>query len=205
MGEQTHYSHTVTRQGFTLIELVVVMLLATVVIGAIYNVYIAANKSYKTQDRVAEAQQRVRVGLEFMSADIRMAGFDPLDDAWTGIENATATNLRITSDLDMNGVIDIPLNEERVTYDFSNNSLRRRLYEGTANQQVWQTVIDNVNTLTFSYLDENDALLTAPVASNELGTIRAIAITMTVVGMDADGNTFTRTMNTRIRCRNIGH
>lgn len=194
--------------AFTFIEIMIAMAMVGIVIAGIYTVFVSTNRSYHTQDRVADAQQRVRVGIDFMVRDIRMAGLepiapaiDPVDGNGAGIKQATATKVRFTTDLGVNGVIDdgdgvAPLNQERITYEFSNNSLRRCLYEGTGSEN-WQTLIKNVSALAFSYLDKDGN----PTATLE--DIRTIVISMTVEGEDVRGEAFTRTLNTRVSCRNL--
>jgi len=173
------------------------MAMMGIVMGSIYGVFISSNRSYHTQDRVTEAQQSVRVGIDSMVRDIRMAGFDPLGSAGAGIDVTAVTNLRFTADLDMNGVIDDPdssdgIDEsdlERIAYEYDgNNLLERVLYEANGIDVVdRQTLIDNVSALQFTYPDA-----------------RTVVISMTVQGTDARGQTFTRTLNTRVSCRNIG-
>lgn len=194
--------------AFTFIEIMIAMAMVGIVIAGIYTVFVSTNRSYHTQDRVADAQQRVRVGIDFMVRDIRMAGLepiapaiDPVDGNGAGIKQATATKVRFTTDLGVNGVIDdgdgvAPLNQERITYEFSNNSLRRCLYEGTGSEN-WQTLIKNVSALAFTYLDKDGN----PTATLE--DIRTIVISMTVEGEDVRGEAFTRTLNTRVSCRNL--
>ncbi|MBW2631685.1 MAG: prepilin-type N-terminal cleavage/methylation domain-containing protein [Deltaproteobacteria bacterium] len=189
--------------GFTLVEILVALFVMGIAVGAIYGIFTASNKSYHTQDRVAEAQQGVRVGTDFMVRDIRMAGLDPLNTAGAGIEEATATKIRFTSDIDMNGTIDNPQNEEKTTYEYdsANSRLRRCLYEGTAGVS-WQTLIDNVSVLSLGYLDANGNTIAVPVAATDLGNIKTVVILMTCDGTDTQGQTFSRTINTRVICRN---
>jgi prepilin-type N-terminal cleavage/methylation domain-containing protein len=195
--------------AFTLVEILIAMAMAGFVIAAVYTIFVSTNRSYHTQDRVVDAQQRARVGIDFMVRDIRLAGLDPLapaidpvDGNGAGIKQATATKLRLTTDLGVNGVIDdgdgaSPLNQERITYEFSINSLRRCLYEGTASES-WQTLIKDVSALAFSYLDKDGN----PTAT--LADIRTVVISMTVEGEDVRGQAFTRTLSTRVSCRNLG-
>jgi len=199
--------------AFTLIEVLMAMVIVGVVIGAIYAVFISSNRSYHTQDSAAEAQQRVRVGIDFMVRDIRMVGLDPLrsatdphplDSDGAGIKEAAASKIRFTSDIDMNGVIDNPKNQERVTYEYdaANRRLRRCLYEGTGSQS-WRTLIENVGVLQFTYLDADGNDLGDPVAAADLADIRTVVISMSVEGEGALGGTITRTLNTRVSCRNL--
>jgi len=184
-------------QGFTLVEVLIAMAIVGVVMGAIYGIFVSSNRSYHTQDSVTETQQGVRIGLDFMVRDIRMAGFNPLGTLGTlnpGFEVSTATKLRFTADMNMSNTID-ESDRERITYEFNagSNSLRRCLYEGTASES-WQTLIENVNALTFTYLDEND---------DGIANISTVLISMTCQGTDAQGQNFLRTLNTRVRCRNL--
>ena len=201
----------INTDAFTIIEVLMAMVIVGVVIGAIYAVFVSSNRSYHTQDSVVEAQQRVRVGIDFMVRDIRMAGFDPLglandpvDGDGAGIKEATASKIRFTSDIDMNEAIDNPNSQERVTfeYDAANGRLRRCLYEGTGSR-TWQTLIYNVSALQFTYLDADGNTITSPVAADALDDIRTVVISMTVEGEGALGQTITRTLNTRVSCRNL--
>jgi len=201
----------VKTDAFTLVEILIAMAMVGIVMAGIYTVFISTNRSYHTQDRVADAQQRVRVGIDFMVRDIRLAGLDPLGSAidpvdgnGAGIKEATATKLRLTTDLDMNGVIDTPVNQERITYDFSNNTLRRQLYENTGNATGWQTLINDVSALVFTYRDASGFIIPVPVSAANLPNIRTVVIFMEVEGEDVRGEPFWRTLNTRVSCRNLG-
>jgi len=193
-------------KGFTFIEVLIAMAIAGVVMGAIYSIFITSNRSYRTQDSVADAQQRVRVGIDFITHDLRLAGLDPIgpatdliDGAGAGIKQATATNLRLTADLDLNGVIDTPLNQERITYDYdaASRTLRRKLYEGTPSESAWQPLIEDVSALIFTYLGSDGSVTATPA------DIRMVDITMTCQGTDAQGQPINRTLTARVICRNL--
>lgn len=198
MRQTLQRTSAVGSKGFTLIEVLIAMAIAGIVMTAIYAIFISSNRSYRTQDSVADAQQRVRVGIDFIAHDLRLAGLDPLG-ANARIENATATNLVLSADLDINGVIDAPLNQERVTYDYdaASRTLRRRMYEGTASQTAWVPLIDNVSALAFTYRDAG-----GNVTAN-LNDIRMVDINMTCQATDAQGRPINRTLTTRVICRNL--
>lgn len=185
-------------KGFTLVEVLIAMAIAGIVMGAIYSIFISSNRSYRTQDNVADAQQRARVGIDFIARDLRLAGLDPLG-AGAGFESAAASSLRLSADLDLNGVIDTPLNQERITYDYdaASRTLRRKLYEGTASESAWQPLIDDVSALTFTYLDSSGS------ETATLADIRMVDIAITCQGSDAQGNPINRTLTTRVICRNL--
>lgn len=200
---RTRSSTNIRPGGFTLVEILVALSIMGIAIGAIYGVFIVSNRSYHTQDHVAEAQQGARVGTDFIVRDIRIAGLDPLETAGAGIEEASTTKMRFTADIDLNGTIDTPQNEERTTYEYDsvNNRLRRCLYEGTAGES-WQTLIDNVSAMSLGYLDANGNIIASPVAATDLASIKTVVILMTCDGTDSQGQTFSRTLNTRVICRN---
>lgn len=62
-------------KGFTLIELMIAMAIATVVAMTGFALFSASNTSYKTQEGVGEAQQNARVAMDRIARDLRMAGF----------------------------------------------------------------------------------------------------------------------------------
>ncbi len=210
MSRKSRLSHPFDRKGFTLVELLVAMAVVGVVLGAIYGIFISSNRSYHTQDSVAEAQQGVRLGLAFMVRNMRMAGLDPIgpandsvDGHGAGIKEATSAKIRFTADMDLDGTIE-ESDSERITYEYDagNRRLEQCLYEGTGSEST-QTVITNVSALAFSYLDKDGNNLTVPVSASDLEDVRAVAISMTCQGVDGHGKNFTRTLNTRVICRNL--
>lgn len=61
--------------GVTLIELMIVLVIAAVLVAGVYSLFITQHRSYAVQDQVAGAQQDARAALNIMARDIRMAGF----------------------------------------------------------------------------------------------------------------------------------
>lgn len=203
--------------GFSLVELLVSIAIVGGVAAAIYGIFFTSNRTYITQEEIADAQQRARIGLEFMTVDIRMAGLDPHGNAedtvegnGAGFKEAAPAKVRFTMDLDMNGGIDISnsipgrtLNEERVSYELVNRELRRGLYENTSDSR-WDTLINDVSNLTFSYVDETGAVMPFPITGNNLKRIRVVNISLTCEYRDAMGAVNTRTLSTTVTCRNPG-
>ncbi len=62
-------------RGFTLIEIMVSMVISSLVVAGIYGVYTIQQRSYTVQGQVTEMQQRLRSAVDFMTRDIRMAGY----------------------------------------------------------------------------------------------------------------------------------
>jgi prepilin-type N-terminal cleavage/methylation domain-containing protein len=62
-------------QGFTLVELLVAMAIATVVLTAIFFTFKSQQDSYVVHSQVAMTQQNVRGAMQLISRDIQMAGY----------------------------------------------------------------------------------------------------------------------------------
>ena len=63
-------------KGLTLIELMIVFVIAGAIIAGIYRLFVAQSKAYIVQDQVVEIQQNFRGAAEVLMRDLRMAGYD---------------------------------------------------------------------------------------------------------------------------------
>jgi len=61
-------------QGVTLIELMIVLVIAAILIGGVYTLFMTQQRSYSVQDQVTGVQQDARAALTMIARDIRMAG-----------------------------------------------------------------------------------------------------------------------------------
>jgi prepilin-type N-terminal cleavage/methylation domain-containing protein len=62
-------------KGVTLIELLIALVISGILIAALYRGFISQQKTYTVQEQVADMQQNVRVAINKMMREIRMAGF----------------------------------------------------------------------------------------------------------------------------------
>ncbi len=117
-------------QGFTLIELIVVIVLTSLIAGVVSAIIAQGAQSYLTAKNVLDADWQGRLAIERMARDIRAIA-SPLS-----ITTATATQLTFT---DFSGT--------SVSYSLSGTNLMR-------NSQI---LADGISSLTFSYFDKNGA------------------------------------------------
>ena len=176
--------------GFTLVEMLIALLILSIVSGVVYGIFASLSKSFTSQDVTAKTQQNLRIGIDFMIRDIRMAGLDPLDTANAGIETALPTVFRFTADKNMDG--DVDDSAEDVTYQLIGNKLQLVDDQGTA------TLNENITDFGFTYFDTDGA------ATMVTQNIRSVAITLTATTPAGSAKPVERTYNTLIRCRNIG-
>ena len=62
------------RKAFTLIEILIVIAILGVIMAAVYSVYLTHQRSAYTQEEVVEVQQNLRIAMDSITRDVRMAG-----------------------------------------------------------------------------------------------------------------------------------
>ena len=170
-------------QGFSLIELMVAMAISSVIIAGIYNMFYTQQRSYMTQDLVAEMQQNIRAGMQLMARELRSAGYDPRRTGSFGLVTGFPSPrdtfaidytvkrdiIAFTMDDDDQGDVDANDNE-MIAYRLNNRTLERYSATGSA----WRPVADNIDALNFVYLNE------AGNPTTVLANIRAVEISILV-------------------------
>jgi prepilin-type N-terminal cleavage/methylation domain-containing protein len=63
------------KNGVTLIELLIALVLGSLLTAALYRAFIGQQKTYTVQDQVADMQQNVRIAIGQITKEIRMAGY----------------------------------------------------------------------------------------------------------------------------------
>ncbi len=63
--------------GFSLVELMVALLLGLFLAGGVTAMYLSSKQTYRINENLSRLQESLRFSLEFMSRDIRMAGYMP--------------------------------------------------------------------------------------------------------------------------------
>ena len=167
------------KDGFTLVELLIAMALSTIVLGAVYSLYTNFIRTSAGQDKIIEIQQEGRAALERISKEARAAGCYYRN---TPIITATATDFEFESDLDP----DPSLGPWMVKYelDTSTNELNRTsaAWTGAAYgaYTASQVVAGHVTGLTFTYYDENGAVIATPITSQaNRDRIRTVDVVVT--------------------------
>lgn len=196
---------TRNKNGFTLLELLMGLAIASVVMAAVYSVFIAQVRGQVSQDVALDMVQGSRAAMARMENEIRMARLDPTQTADAHIMIATANTLTFSMDFSdgagggSDGDTDDP--NERVRYQLTpNHDLGRASGSGinkdTGLGGTLQPIAENIDAVNFVYLtddndgdgqpdvipysDLNDA--TSPNAQANRDSIRVIQITMVARG-----------------------
>ena len=204
--------------GLTLVELMIVMVLSLLLMGAAYLAYQTQYTSSTVQHQIAQIQQDLRAAMDIIAMDIRNAG----------AQSATTNNNILpveASTVDSTGLDNITLmmdlgdgaggepndsiaeGNEHVFYYLTGQDLVRIDYNGVGRQ----TIAQNVQSFRLQYYsyDETAGSAEIPLASlpgreDEIDYID-VGMTMRSKNPDPDtGQYITRTLNRRIKLRNSG-
>lgn len=63
------------QNGFTLVELMVALVLGLILTGGVINIYISTKQTYRVQDNQSRLQENGRFALQYLTKDLRMAGY----------------------------------------------------------------------------------------------------------------------------------
>jgi type IV pilus assembly protein PilW len=205
--------------GFSFMELMVAMAIASIIFAGLFTAYRTQVGAYEGQQDIVEMQQNIRNAMYFMQRSVRISGLDPQRTGLTGfvtnfaapydILGATSdsNNIAFTADDSGNGdLVDDPENE-LIAYRLNANQLQKLAF--TAGVASWETVADNIDALDFVYLDGDDPpnVLAPPLDAGELAAIRSIQITIVaragqnpspLDGNISDNNTYTNQQGTVI-------
>lgn len=177
--------------GFTMMEMLMALAIFSIAFGTIYKTFDHLNRSTATENVKAGTQQAVRIAVDFMVQDIRLAGLNPLGSPGIGIQAISSTSIQFTMDANFDG--DDEDTHEEITYAFNagNGTLMQTNHLGN------EVLIDNITNLNFTYLDSADQ------TTSDLDEIRSVVVSLTMqrpAGRDQD---VSRTYTTRVRCRNL--
>ena len=115
-GKRTAHRIFKASRGVTLIELLIALVISSILIAGLYRVFVSQQASFATQEQVVDMQQNVRVAVNQMIREIRMAGFAGKGDNPPGINDI------ITIFGSVNGFVNIinPVNDtvvDGITHD----------------------------------------------------------------------------------------
>jgi prepilin-type N-terminal cleavage/methylation domain-containing protein len=159
--------------GFSLVEILIVILLSALILSAVSGVFVTQAKTYKMQELVIDTLQNSRQTMAMMTKEIRLAGYKTPESTLVGVAQADATTLRILSDRNQDGAISG--SSEDVTYRYDANNLKI-----LRNNNL---LLDNVELLDFVYTLDDGSTTQTPA---NLAKIRKIKLTIRVRSSSVD-------------------
>jgi type IV pilus assembly protein PilW len=153
--------------GFTLSELLIAMVVSGIIVSGTVMIFQTMVRSHNTQVKLTAMQQNLRAAMFYLERNIRMAGFDPTDEAGAEFTSIKTNRIAFTSDIDENGTIDSNW-DERLEFRLNADRLVRIM--PTTNAE-W-LVADNIEALNFVYLDKDGDPTTIP------SSVRSVQVTI---------------------------
>jgi type II secretory pathway component PulJ len=224
--------HIGNQKGFTLVDILVGLAMASVLMAATVSLFTTMGRSYTTQNVAADVQQVARAGIELMIQQIRMAGFDPsgsaaaailpnfddtsvFDDAHNAqVADTDANQIAFTIDADMDGRIDNCRNGDGTPKcpdeddNIENELIAYRLNDGSI--EKYRGASGVINPTWEAFTEQNVSNLTFNYfdrnnnPTTDPSRIATVEISLTMQEPAGRGGTVSRAYSTRVRCRNIG-
>ncbi len=177
--------------GFTLVEILVSLAMASIVSIAIYALFVVQQRIYLAQKQIAEIQQSLRSCMHLLESGIKHACFDPLQSAAPSIIVADRQTFGFQADLNANGRLQsekpvaggstasVNDSNEQITYGLSINASGI----GSLTQTNWNAgssaIADYIECLDFVYLDATGNIISPfPLSENDRRRIRSVEITL---------------------------
>jgi type IV pilus assembly protein PilW len=178
-------------RGFTLVELMTAIAIFGVAMSAIYSAYLSQQKAYQVTEAVTEMQQNLRAAMYTLERDIRMAGYDPRGSKAFGfISPLDPLTITFSYDVNDDGTAQPTTEYFRYQRDSTKQTLEKRI--GTGYTYAGD-IADRIASVSFQYLDSSGVATATPSA------VRAVLVTLS-----ASRNDHTKSLTTRIQCRNQG-
>ncbi|MGB5749885.1 MAG: prepilin-type N-terminal cleavage/methylation domain-containing protein [Desulfobacterales bacterium] len=178
--------------GFTMVEMLMVLAIISIAFGTIYKSFETLNRSTTTENVKAGIQQGVRIAVDFMVQDIRLAGLNPLGTPDIGIKENLPDKIQFTMDANFDGDDDDTFEDITYELDSTNGTLVQTNHLGP------EVLIDNVSNLNFTYLNINE-----DEETNDINEIRSVIIELTIERPAGRDGEISRTYTTQVRCRNL--
>lgn len=145
------------KSGFTLVELLVVTAILGIVITAIYSLYLTHMRAAYTQDEVVEVQQNLRIAMDSITRDLKMAGAlvpygtPPITGTTinTCVAGGAVARINATQVSTLSATITYPVDSADSLNNFATNDTVRiiRPFDGSQPFTNYTTLlVDNVGT-----------------------------------------------------------
>ena len=164
--------------GLSLPELLVVSAILVTLLGLLHTTFRYQVHSQRRETAKNVTQTDLRIWVERMVRDIRVAGYDPREiNPTTPTFTITAlspTEIRLTTDFNGDGSLDSGA-QENIGYRLNGDALE--LWRGGSS---WRPVLEGVSNLTFTCFDAQEASLTCAASPQSIRrSVSAISIALT--------------------------
>lgn len=192
------------KKGFTLIEMLVVVGISSIVIGAMIRFMGTSIPLYRSTFIQTSANETARVQLKRIAHEIREAR--PSDTGAFPLVEASASRLIFYANVDSDAAV------ERVRYELVGTDMVRGVTQPTGSPIVYATAGEVVTTVARSVQNGSNPVFmyygtdypedTTPVASSNLAAITYISFSFTI-DADTGNNPPAVTVQSQVQLRNL--
>ncbi|GEM_PF-3410296 len=202
------------KKGFTLVEIMVAMLIAAILIAAIYEVFLSDYKAFVSHNLILDTHQEEKMALEFMTREIQLIGYDAETSPVTAdIITAKEDKIQFEEYNSLNST------RAKILYEYkpADDKVIRRMNLYDASSSSWipgtdETIIDNVSTFKITYYSGDNVKISFDPSSGEitaadLPNVRRMDVNLKVKTAKKDPirrKYLTRDLSTSIYVRNLG-
>ena len=170
------------KDGLTLIELLVALAASAILTAGVYHTFISQQKTYTVQDQVVDTQQNVRVALDRMIREIRMAGYRK--DLLASAGHISSYTEVITPVNNANHVgksddqITVIIADKAITYSLQWDAAdpNKPVLVRSENGGVGEVLADNIENLQIKYTLSNGTVTDLPALPE---SIRMVTVNVT--------------------------
>lgn len=80
-------THRISQRGLTLVEVMVAITISLILLAGVMQIFLSSRQTYRVQDGLARMQENGRFAMQFLSNDIRMAGYTGCASKASSINN----------------------------------------------------------------------------------------------------------------------
>lgn len=192
--------------GFSLVEALVVLIVGGALLATFTGFYLSQQRAFRRQQIGVETSQSLRVAIDQIVRDLRVAGRNPTAAILTpaiGLTYADTGEVHFTIDANGDGVITPSDPNESKGFRRNGTTIESFVADSLAQ---WQTLAEWVSPsgAIFRYFRTDGSEVTAlPASTADLASIRRIDITLTATRANAGGLTINRTESASVRLRNL--
>jgi prepilin-type N-terminal cleavage/methylation domain-containing protein len=147
MNDVNNKLSIISYNGFTLIELLIALAISSLVLTAVYKVFISNNIIYLKQNEMTKIEQNIRSAMNMMNRDIRMAGYKDQNNTITGFNSTISNSTMIAFNYE-----DEVHSKKNVKYYFDSSQKRIENKDG-------YSIANNIGGLEFKYCNTRFRLL----------------------------------------------
>lgn len=162
-------------RGISLVEILVTLAVTSIMMSVVSKTFLLQGKAYRVQGQITQMVQTARATMDFMRGEIIMAGYNPADAAFDGVEY-DIDRLRFRADLNGDGDTDDP--DEMITYTYDAHSLQINRDTGSGIQPL----ADHIQGFGFEYME------TGGTETTVTGDIRRVRIIISARTAKPDPN-----------------